>query len=128
MDMSKQEAIWTLENGAWWDSLPDDISDAEKNPLLAAIDTAVAALRSEPNPLDNSKCAAEWLEYTGADKGFHYCSHCKQQAFNYEENREVIEVLSEFCPSCGFAMTPAALEKMKECLLNTKTDEGGKNQ
>ena len=32
------------------------------------------------------------------------CSECKGQAFNYEENREVIEVLSKWCPNCGALM------------------------
>ena len=45
-----------------------------------------------------------WMEYDGADEGFHYCSECKAQAFNYEENGEVIEVLSEWCPHCGALM------------------------
>lgn len=44
---------------------------------------------------------AEWKEYAGADAGFHYCSKCKKQAFNYGENEEIIEVLSDFCPLCG---------------------------
>ena len=43
--MTNEEAIWTLENGAWWDSLPDDISDADKNPLISAIELAVDALK-----------------------------------------------------------------------------------
>lgn len=45
-----------------------------------------------------------WAEYDGADKGFHYCSECKRQAFNYEENGEVIEILSGWCPDCGARM------------------------
>ena len=45
-----------------------------------------------------------WAEYDGADKGFHYCSECKRQAFNYEENGEVIEILSGWCPNCGARM------------------------
>ena len=47
MSMEKKEAIWILENGAWWDSLPDDMSDADKNLLLAAIDAAVDALQMD---------------------------------------------------------------------------------
>ena len=46
----------------------------------------------------------EWKEYSGADAGFHYCSVCKGQAFNYGENDETIEVLSDFCPYCGAYM------------------------
>lgn len=45
-----------------------------------------------------------WMEYSGADKGFHYCSECKRQAFNYEENGNIIEALSKWCPNCGALM------------------------
>lgn len=45
-----------------------------------------------------------WLEYDGADKGFHYCSECKRQAFNYEDGEVVVEVLSDWCPHCGARM------------------------
>ena len=48
--------------------------------------------------------AWRWAEYDGADKGFHYCSECKGQAFNYEEYGEVIEILSGWCPNCGARM------------------------
>lgn len=57
---------------------------------------------------------AEWKEYDGEDKGFHYCSACKQQAFNFEEGREIVEVLSDFCPSCGRGMTLRSREEMKK--------------
>lgn len=57
--MEKKEAIWILENGAWWDSLPDDMSDADKNPLLAAIDAALDALKMaekrEPLTIDQMR-------------------------------------------------------------------------
>lgn len=59
-------------------------------------------------PIGFDEWTAEWKEYTGADAGFHYCSKCGQQAFNYEEDGEVIEVLSNFCPCCGKAMTEFA--------------------
>ena len=53
---------------------------------------------------------AEWAEYIGEDAGFHHCSKCGMQAFNYEDGFEcVVEVLSDFCPSCGRGMTPKAL-------------------
>lgn len=45
--MTTKEAIWTLENGAWWDSLGDDMSDADKNPLFDALDMAISALRAQ---------------------------------------------------------------------------------
>lgn len=45
--MTIEEAIWTMENGAWWDSLNDDMSDADKNPLFDALDMAISALRAK---------------------------------------------------------------------------------
>lgn len=45
-----------------------------------------------------------WKCYTNdEDIGFHYCSECGQQAFNYLED-ETIEVLSDYCPHCGAKM------------------------
>ena len=67
-----------------------------------------------PAHIDREVWTAEWKEYTGADAGFHYCSKCGQQAFNYENGGEVVEVLSEFCPSCGKAMTPEARAELEK--------------
>lgn len=47
----------------------------------------------------------EWKEYDGADRGFHYCSRCDGQAFNYDDGH-CIEILSNFCPNCGADMRP----------------------
>lgn len=46
----------------------------------------------------------EWLEYGGEDEGFHFCSVCKGQAFNYEDGSEIVEVRSNYCPCCGALM------------------------
>lgn len=67
-----------------------------------------------PAHIDREAWKSEWKEYTGADAGFHYCFKCGQQAFNYEESGEVIEVLSNFCPSCARAMTPKALKELEK--------------
>lgn len=64
--------------------------------------------------IDIDEWTAEWKEYTGADAGFHYCSKCKQQAFNYEDGGEVVEVLSDFCPSCGRATTKNGIDILKK--------------
>ena len=69
-----------------------------------------------PARIDREAWTAEWVEYTGVDKGFHYCSECKQQAFNYDDDGEVVEVLSDFCPSCGKAMTPEAWAELEKRL------------
>lgn len=48
---------------------------------------------------------AKWAEYENEqDKGFHYCSNCKGQAFNYEDGNEVVEVLAPNCHNCGAKM------------------------
>lgn len=64
--------------------------------------------------IDIDEWTAEWSEYTGADAGFHYCSKCNQQAFNYEDGGEVVEVLSDFCPSCGRATTKNGIDTLKK--------------
>lgn len=51
----------------------------------------------------------EWLEYTGDDAGFHYCSKCKRSAFNYDAGDQVVEVLSDYCPHCGQPMKKTIL-------------------
>lgn len=66
--------------------------------------------------IDREKWTAEWKEYTGADAGFHYCSKCGQQAFNYEDGGEVVEVLSDFCPSCGRSTAPKGLAELEKRL------------
>lgn len=46
-----------------------------------------------------------WESYTNEeDRGFHYCSECGQQAFNYLEDETIEEVLSNCCPHCGAKM------------------------
>lgn len=47
MKMTRKEAAHVLECGAWWDHLPDDMSDADMNPLQDALDVALAALRCD---------------------------------------------------------------------------------
>lgn len=40
-----------------------------------------------------------WESYANEeDKGFHYCSECGRQAFNYLEDEIIEEVLSNYCP------------------------------
>lgn len=74
-------------------------------------------------PIDFDDWTAEWKEYTGADAGFHYCSKCGQQAFNYEDSGEIIEVLSDFCPSCGKAMTDYARQMLENRLAGRNNEQ-----
>lgn len=64
----------------------------------------------------NIHLEAEWKEYTGEDAGLHYCSACGQQAFNYDNDGEVVEVLSNFCPYCGLPMTEEARSLLEDRL------------
>lgn len=45
--MDPKMAIHVLQCGSWWDSLLDDISDADMNPLQDALDAAIDALEKE---------------------------------------------------------------------------------
>ena len=46
-----------------------------------------------------------WVEYENeSDMGYHYCSECKHQAFNYDEGVCNVEILSDYCPNCGAKM------------------------
>ena len=46
-----------------------------------------------------------WVEYENeSDMGYHYCSECKHQAFNYDEGGCNVEILSDYCPHCGARM------------------------
>lgn len=47
MKMTRKKAAHVLECGAWWDHLPDGMSDADMNPLQDALDVALDALRSD---------------------------------------------------------------------------------
>ena len=38
-------ALYVLNNGAWWDDIDDDASDADMNPLYEAIDTVNDVLK-----------------------------------------------------------------------------------
>lgn len=37
----------------------------------------------------------------GDDKGYHFCTCCGKSAINYEEDKDVVELLTPFCPWCG---------------------------
>lgn len=46
-----------------------------------------------------------WVEYENeSDMGYHYCSECKHQAFNYDEGGCNVEILSDYCHNCGARM------------------------
>lgn len=84
---------------------------------LCSMPEAGEPIDSPPAHIDRSEWIAGWKEYTGADAGFHYCSACKQQAFNYEDGGEIFEVLSNFCPNCGRPLTEEAWTELKRRIV-----------
>ena len=81
--------------------LPSGLDGFESD-FDAAYKELLEAKSAEDAPVVHGK----WLEYQNEqDRGFHYCSNCKDQAFNYnDDNNEVVEVLSNYCPCCGAKM------------------------
>lgn len=79
-----------------------------------AYDLAIEALKNEPTDDDES----EWAEYDGEDAGLHYCKKCNQQAFNFDEGGEIVEVLSNFCPFCGRPMKKRLEENVRRSEQN----------
>lgn len=74
--MTPKEAIHILQCGGWWDSLPDDISDADMNLLQDALDTAIEALEKEQRKHICPVCNHEWLEDRDASDYPNYCPGC----------------------------------------------------
>lgn len=81
----------------------DNVSKTSYGECMRLVEDAVLyeMARRFHNALEQK---GEWLEYTGADAGFHYCSRCKRSAFNYDDGGSVVEILSDFCPYCGLPM------------------------
>ncbi len=47
---------------------------------------------------------AKWVRGHGEDSCVHFCSRCGREAFNAEEDNELIEDLSKYCHCCGSLM------------------------
>ena len=82
-------------------ALKRELAPYEENDFSQQMDVILAIVGSQPAANVVEVRHGRWLEYDGADKGFHYCSECKRQAFNYEGGEVVVEVLSDWCPHCG---------------------------
>ena len=86
----------------------------EKEEVLKLVESAgswgwsMDQLHEKIDALPAAKAAEErhghWVEHTGEDAGFHYCSECRRDAFNYQDGEQVVEVLSDWCPHCGCHM------------------------
>ena len=128
MNMTRKEATRILQNGSWWDCLPDDMSDADMNPLQDALDVALSALR----PITREQVEqvrGEWIDIDGekvpVDKygqpfGWAKCSACGE----YLTASDEYPCIGHFCPACGAPMTDEAVDMVMERLetLYGKTD------
>lgn len=74
--------------------------------VATGISTAILEIYNLPFlALDDMRPKGRWVEYENeADRGYHYCSECKHQAFNYDEGDCNVEILSDYCPNCGARM------------------------
>ena len=72
-------ALYVLNNGAWWDDIDDDASDADMNPLYEAIDTVNDVLKRLTYC---SEC-----KYFGTPGGCERCSIRKLVFDSYSEGK-----------------------------------------
>lgn len=77
--MDPKMAIHVLQCGGWWDSLPDDISDADMDPLQDALDAAIDALEKERRKYTCPMCNHEWWEDRDATDYPNYCPGCGEE-------------------------------------------------
>lgn len=66
--IEKEEVLKLVESAGSW--------DWSMNQLYEEIDALPAAKAAEERH-------GHWVEHTGEDAGFHYCSECWRDAFNY---------------------------------------------
>lgn len=116
MSMTRKEATHILKIGSWWDCLPDDMSDADMNPLQDALDVALESLRPiTREQVEKTKavfcqpCVGDFEQDTWR------CSKCFVQEFG--DVRGI-----NFCPHCGAPMTDEALEITMKRLEELRND------
>lgn len=103
------DGIWCEQDGASEKFRGEDID------WFGAVEEALGDARSpeQIRALVQGRQKGRWIENSGADGGFHFCSECRKQAFTYNEGNDVYEVLTEYCPHCGAEMDRAAVLLIK---------------
>ena len=91
--MTREEAIYTLKNGLWWD----------RKRLDEAIDTAISALHPV-NREQVERIRGEWIELE-PEIGLLECSKC---------GHKILRAKCNFCPACGAPMTNEAVQMVME--------------
>lgn len=86
-------ALDVLKCGAWRDNIPDDVSDADMNPLYDAIDTV-------QDTLERLTHCSECKYFMQRDSMFGYCGHynCRKLVFDFCSVGEVEEKKDEKTP------------------------------
>ena len=109
MNMTRKEATRILQNGSWWDCLPDDMSDADMNPLQDALDVALSALRPITREQVERVWRGEWIGIPNMGVYDIACSKCGHST-------GIRFWSSDFCPNCGAPMTDKAVDMVMERL------------
>jgi hypothetical protein len=104
--MKWEEAIEILENGFWWELLVPITTIEGRNEgdkLHRAIDMAVSALTPPIQEQVEEVWGSIWIHtipVLGAGDVEIHCAKCGN----------VVQQETDFCPHCGLAMTPEAME------------------
>ena len=120
MNMTRKEATRILQNGSWWDCLPDDMSDADMNPLQDALDVALSALRPITREQVEKAWRGEWIIPTiigGRTYNIPHCSACNGVPCGTDEH-------TRFCAHCGAPMTDEAVQMVMERMEKLKNEIG----
>lgn len=85
----KKQIKWALDvlnSGAWWDNIPDDVSNADMNPLYDAIITV-------QDTLERLICCSECKYFMQRGSMFGYCGryNCRKLVFDFCSVGEVRE-------------------------------------
>lgn len=122
--MTRKEATHILQNGSWWDCLPDDMSDADMNPLQDALDVALEALRPITREQVEKVWSGEWEWFDetvgtpidGYEREWGWrCSKCKTVLPDEFDNPDDSPAM-RFCQWCGAPMTDKAVDMVMERL------------
>lgn len=129
--MTREEAIWTLEEGDWWDFCNTPIDTDTHKKFHEAIDMAIASLCAQPAQLDRSRWEAHpvikrrpyrsetFKEAQLSEDGevlyrkivtIHedwtddYCSAC---------GKKLCSRFTNYCPNCGRPLTEEAWAELE---------------
>lgn len=65
--MTRENAAHILEEGAWWDSLDADMSDADFEPFAEALNTAIEVLRAQQEQERNKPLTINELRHMAGE-------------------------------------------------------------